>query len=367
MTAGAGPPHELLDLSSTTGTFESWDEPIDSSGVTASYHAELRAAAERVRRRRVGAHRARAGRAADRWPSSSASSASWAGRSAGPPPSGSSRRYAGPPPSGCRCWPRPPPAAPACRRAPPRSWRWSAISRAVMAHKAAGLPYLVYLRHPTTGGVFASWGSLGHVTVAEPGALIGFLGPKVYEALDGTRSPPASRPAENLAAHGHHRRRRGRRGPPRAASTVTLAVLVDPAGRARRPGAADADLVARPAWDVGRADPPRRPARRPRAAALRRRGTVAAQRHRRGRAATRPMLALTRLDEQRACWSARTGRSSRRDPIGPGRAARGAARHTPGRGARAPARHRHRHPGRRPVPAAEEGALAGEIARAWPT
>src|SRR5690606_11081633 len=36
------------------------------------------------------------------------------------------------------------------------------ISRAIMDHRAAGLPYLVHLRHPTTGGVFASWGSLGH-------------------------------------------------------------------------------------------------------------------------------------------------------------------------------------------------------------
>src|SRR6478609_3643735 len=53
------------------------------------------------------------------------------------------------------------------------------IAAAVAAHKKAGLPYLVYLRHPTTGGVMASWGSLGHVTVAEPGALVGFLGPRV--------------------------------------------------------------------------------------------------------------------------------------------------------------------------------------------
>src|SRR5699024_10788122 len=41
------------------------------------------------------------------------------------------------------------------------------ISRALMDHQAAGLPYLVYLRHPTTGGVFASWGSLAHITVGE--------------------------------------------------------------------------------------------------------------------------------------------------------------------------------------------------------
>jgi acyl-CoA carboxylase subunit beta len=76
------------------------------------------------------------------------------------------------------------------------------ISRALMDHKAAGLPYLVHLRHPTTGGVFASWGSLGHVTVAEPGALIGFLGPKVYEALHGEPFPSGVQTAENLAAHG---------------------------------------------------------------------------------------------------------------------------------------------------------------------
>ena len=38
------------------------------------------------------------------------------------------------------------------------------IAAAVELHKRSHLPYLVYLRHPTTGGVFASWGSLGHIT-----------------------------------------------------------------------------------------------------------------------------------------------------------------------------------------------------------
>ncbi|WP_017934318.1 carboxyl transferase domain-containing protein [Nocardioides sp. Iso805N] len=76
------------------------------------------------------------------------------------------------------------------------------IGEAVAAHKAAGLPYLVYLRHPTTGGVMASWGSLGHVTVAEPGALLGFLGPKVYEVLQGAPFPAGVQQAENLYAHG---------------------------------------------------------------------------------------------------------------------------------------------------------------------
>lgn len=76
------------------------------------------------------------------------------------------------------------------------------ITEAVVAHKAARLPYLVYLRHPTTGGVFASWGSLGHITVAQTGALVGFLGPKVYRALRGTDFPPGVQTAENLFAHG---------------------------------------------------------------------------------------------------------------------------------------------------------------------
>lgn len=76
------------------------------------------------------------------------------------------------------------------------------IGEAVAAHKAVGLPYLVYLRHPTTGGVMASWGSLGHVTVAEPGALLGFLGPKVYEVLQGSPFPAGVQQAENLYAHG---------------------------------------------------------------------------------------------------------------------------------------------------------------------
>jgi acetyl-CoA carboxylase beta subunit len=76
------------------------------------------------------------------------------------------------------------------------------ISRALMDHRAAGLPYLAYLRHPTTGGVFASWGSLAHITIAEPAALIGFLGPKVYELMEGRPFPPHVQTSENLADKG---------------------------------------------------------------------------------------------------------------------------------------------------------------------
>ena len=76
------------------------------------------------------------------------------------------------------------------------------ITAAVTAHKAARLPYVVYLRHPTTGGVLASWASLGHLTLAEPGAFIGFLGPRVYQALHGAPFPGGVQTAENLHAHG---------------------------------------------------------------------------------------------------------------------------------------------------------------------
>jgi acetyl-CoA carboxylase carboxyl transferase subunit beta len=76
------------------------------------------------------------------------------------------------------------------------------ITAAIAQHKKAGLPYLVYLRNPTFGGVLASWGSLGHVTIAEPGASIGFLGPRVYQALYDEPFPEGVQTAEHLAAHG---------------------------------------------------------------------------------------------------------------------------------------------------------------------
>jgi acetyl-CoA carboxylase carboxyl transferase subunit beta len=76
------------------------------------------------------------------------------------------------------------------------------ITAAIARHKQAGLAYLVYLRNPTFGGVLASWGSTGHVTIAEPGASIGFLGPRVYEALYGEPFPEGVQTAEHLAERG---------------------------------------------------------------------------------------------------------------------------------------------------------------------
>lgn len=83
----------------------------------------------------------------------------------------------------------------------PAFLQMAAITGAVTDHRAAGLPYLIYLRHPTTGGVFASWGSLGHLTWAEPGALVGFLGPRVVAGLTGVPIDGAVQRAEHLARH----------------------------------------------------------------------------------------------------------------------------------------------------------------------
>ncbi len=76
------------------------------------------------------------------------------------------------------------------------------ITAAVARHKAAGLPFLVYLRNPTTGGVMASWGSSGHLTYGEPGALLGFLGPRVVDLTTGTPMPEGVQLAEHLHERG---------------------------------------------------------------------------------------------------------------------------------------------------------------------
>lgn len=76
------------------------------------------------------------------------------------------------------------------------------ITTAVYRHKDAHLPFLVYLRNPTMGGVMASWGSAGHFTYAEPDALLGFLGPRVVELTTGTPMPEGVQLGENLAGHG---------------------------------------------------------------------------------------------------------------------------------------------------------------------
>ncbi len=192
---------ELLDSVLDAGSFASWDEPIDISGHSAEYQATLRAAAERastdesvitgrgeVRGRPVAVVANEFGFLAGSIGHAAARRIVTAIRRAtseGIPvlastASGGTRMQEG----------------------TPAFVQMIDISRAIMDHKAAGLPYLVHLRHPTTGGVFASWGSLGHITVAEPGALIGFLGPKVFELLENRPFPPGIQISENLAKRG---------------------------------------------------------------------------------------------------------------------------------------------------------------------
>jgi len=66
----------------------------------------------------------------------------------------------------------------------------------------AGLPYIVVLTDPTTGGVTASYAMLGDVQIAEPGALIGFAGQRVIEQTIREKLPEGFQRAEYLLAHG---------------------------------------------------------------------------------------------------------------------------------------------------------------------
>jgi acetyl-CoA carboxylase carboxyl transferase subunit beta len=68
--------------------------------------------------------------------------------------------------------------------------------------REAGLPYLVVLTDPTTGGVSASYAMLGDVAIAEPGALIGFTGQRVIEQTIRERLPEGFQRAEYLLDHG---------------------------------------------------------------------------------------------------------------------------------------------------------------------
>ena len=75
-------------------------------------------------------------------------------------------------------------------------------SGALAIHKAAGLPYIVVMTHPTTAGVSASFASLGDVIVSEPGALVGFAGPRVIKQTTQSELPDGFQTAEFLVKHG---------------------------------------------------------------------------------------------------------------------------------------------------------------------
>jgi acetyl-CoA carboxylase carboxyl transferase subunit beta len=67
---------------------------------------------------------------------------------------------------------------------------------------AAGVPYISLLTDPSTGGVVASFALLGDVILAEPGALVGFAGPRVIEQFMHARLPKDTATAEFALAHG---------------------------------------------------------------------------------------------------------------------------------------------------------------------
>ena len=73
---------------------------------------------------------------------------------------------------------------------------------AVQELREAKLPYIVVLTHPTTGGVTASYAMLGDIHIAEPGALIGFAGPRVIEQTIRQKLPDGFQRSEFLLEKG---------------------------------------------------------------------------------------------------------------------------------------------------------------------
>lgn len=73
---------------------------------------------------------------------------------------------------------------------------------ALALHAKAKLPYISVLTHPTTAGVMASYASVGDLIIAEPGAMIGFAGPRVIKDTTQAELPPGFQTAEFLLDHG---------------------------------------------------------------------------------------------------------------------------------------------------------------------
>ena len=69
-------------------------------------------------------------------------------------------------------------------------------------HAKARLPFISVLTHPTTAGVMASYASVGDLIIAEPGAMIGFAGPRVIKDTTQAELPPGFQTAEFLLDHG---------------------------------------------------------------------------------------------------------------------------------------------------------------------
>jgi acetyl-CoA carboxylase carboxyl transferase subunit beta len=75
-------------------------------------------------------------------------------------------------------------------------------SAGVARHSAHGLLYISVLTHPTTGGVTASFATLGDIILAEPNALIGFAGPRVIEQTINEKLPEGFQKSEFLIERG---------------------------------------------------------------------------------------------------------------------------------------------------------------------
>ncbi len=75
-------------------------------------------------------------------------------------------------------------------------------AQAVGRHSRAGLLFVSILTHPTMGGVYASFASLGDIILAEPGALIGFAGPRIVEETTRQKLPSGFQSAEFALEHG---------------------------------------------------------------------------------------------------------------------------------------------------------------------
>jgi acetyl-CoA carboxylase carboxyl transferase subunit beta len=76
------------------------------------------------------------------------------------------------------------------------------VSSALALLDRRGIPYISVLTDPTTGGVTASFAMLGDLNIAEPGALIGFAGPRVIEQTIRQKLPEGFQRSEFLLEHG---------------------------------------------------------------------------------------------------------------------------------------------------------------------
>ena len=101
---------------------------------------------------------------------------------------------------------------------------------AIQQLKAARLPYVVVLTDPTTGGVTASYAMLGDIHLAEPGAMIGFAGPRVIEETIRETLPPGFQRSEYLVDKGMVDKVVGRKALPETLGSVLKTLML---GRAR--------------------------------------------------------------------------------------------------------------------------------------